>query len=244
MGFVYKNSIVGEITNKFLKGVAHLIYPQLCIVCNTQGVEVNDAFCIDCFSELPFTNQCQLKQNNFKDTFAGKIKIEHGASLFFFVKQGIVQKLIQELKYKNKPNNGTIMGKMLGYEILKSPYFRKIDFVVPIPLHNIKKSIRGYNQSEKIAHGITNIIGAEISVDNVVRIKNTDTQTKMNQEERKQNVSNAFAVKDVSVFENKHLLIVDDVLTTGSTLLECSNSIKDIQGVKLSFATLAMGETV
>ncbi len=233
-----------NIANKFSGGIIHLLYPQLCVSCKHQEIEVNDMFCIDCFSELPFTNQCQLKQNTFREHFEGKIKIEHGASLLFFVKQGIVQRLIHDLKYNNKPDMGIKMGKILGNEIFKSPYFGNIDFVIPVPLHHKKKSIRGYNQSEKIAIGITNVIGAEVVTKNIVRIKNTATQTRMNQEQRSENVGNAFVSNNPSVFENKHVLIVDDVLTTGSTLLECSKTLKKIKGVKISFATLAMGEYV
>ncbi len=233
-----------NIANKFVEGITHLIYPQLCAICNSEEVCVNDTFCIDCFSELPFTNQCQLKQNTFKEHFEGKVKIIHGASLLFFVKQGIIQRLIHDLKYKNKPDIGIKMGKILGYEILKSPHFGKIDFVVPVPLHRRKKSIRGYNQSQKIALGVSNIIGSKTVTENIVRVKNTATQTKMNLEQRSQNVDDAFTSNNQSIFKNKHVLIVDDVLTTGSTLLECSKPLRKIQGVKLSFATLAMGEYV
>ncbi len=239
---IRRNIGVLNIVNQFVKGIIHLIYPQLCAVCKYQEIETNEIFCIDCFSKLPFTSQCQLKKNIFKDNFKGKIKIEHGASLLFFVKQGIVQELIHDLKYNNKPDIGIKMGKILGYEILKSPYFGKIDFIVPVPLHRQKKSTRGYNQSEKIALGISNITGSKIISKNIIRTKNTATQTKMNQEQRSKNVSGAFTSKDPSIFKNKHVLIVDDVLTTGSTLLECSKPIRNIEGIKLSFATLAMGE--
>ncbi len=240
----HKNIESSNIAKKFVTGIMHLIYPQLCAVCGYQGIEVNDIFCIDCFSELPFTNQCQLEQNTFKEHFESKIRIEHGASLLFFVKRGMVQGIIHDLKYKDKPEIGIKTGKILGYEILKSPYFGKIDFVVPVPLHHRKKMIRGYNQSEKIAIGIADVIGAKILTGNIVRVKNTATQTKMNTEQRSENVSNAFTSKAPSVFKNKHVLIVDDVLTTGSTLLECSKPIRNVQDVKLSFATLAMGEYV
>ncbi len=229
---------------QYLKGIINMIYPELCIACNNQDREANEAFCIDCYSELPFTNQCMLKNNTFKEHFKGKIKIEHGAALFFFVKKGIIQRLIQELKYKNNPKIGVMLGSMLGLEIAKSPYFGKIDLVVPVPLHPQKKAKRGYNQSEKIVTGIVKTLGAKICTNNLVRVKNTTTQTQMNREQRISNLENAFMINDKSKFENKNILLVDDVLTTGSTLLESSKILRNIDGLKLNFATLAMGEYV
>jgi ComF family protein len=167
-----------------------------------------------------------------------------GNALFFFVKQGIVQGLIQELKYKNKPQYGIILGEIMGETRFGDAIKENADIIIPVPLHKSKENKRGYNQSKMFAQGLSNSTGKPISINNLIRTKNTSTQTKMNREQRIENLKNAFEVSDAEEFTGKHILLVDDVLTTGSTLLECASVINQIPQIKISFATIAMGEPV
>ncbi len=227
---------------EYIDSFLYLFYPELCIVCNKNDREVNDTFCLECYSELPFTNQTTIPKNQFIQHFEGKIKIEHGAALFYFVKQGIVQNIIQNLKYNDKPQYGVKMGEIFGYSIKDNSYFLNIDMIVPVPLFKSKETARGYNQSLKFAEGISKVTSIPIVKNNLIRIRHTDTQTKMNRVQRLENLYDAFSVLEPKTFENKHILIVDDVLTTGATLLECGNQIMKVKKTKISMATIAMGQ--
>jgi ComF family protein len=229
---------------EYLKSFFHLIYPNLCIACNKRTTDINETFCLDCYTELPFTHHSDLKTNEFADHFKGKIGIRFATSLFYFVKTGVVQNIVKQLKYHGKDIYGIKLGQLFGSSFQNSELATSINIIVPVPLHIKKESKRGYNQSLKFAEGIGTRLNIPVSKGNLVRIKNTLTQTKMNNEARIKNMLNAFSVENTFEFENKHVLLVDDVLTTGSTLLECAVTLKDIPGITISMATIAMGETV
>ncbi len=227
---------------EYWDSLLYLFYPDLCIICNNNDREVHDTFCFDCYTQLPFTYQGTALNNDFMQHFVGKIDIQHGAALFYFVKQGMVQSIIQELKYKNKPQYAIKMGEIFGASIKEDSYFKNIDAIVPVPLYKSKENKRGYNQSLKFAEGISKVLSIPIISNNLIRIRHTSTQTKMTREERLVNLKNAFTVENPHLFEGKHLLLVDDVLTTGTTLLECGKKILECRDVKISMATIAMGE--
>lgn len=229
---------------EYIKSLIHLIYPDLCIACNKRTTDINDSFCLDCYTELPFTNDIDLKENDFKDHFKGKIQICFATSLFYFVKTGVVQDIIKQLKYHGKDNYGIKLGQLFGITFQSSELVKSIDIIVPVPLHKKKEAKRGYNQSRKFGEGISTILNLPLSNGNLIRVKNTLTQTKMNNDARIRNMQNAFYVMNPGEFVNRHVLLVDDVLTTGSTLLECAVTLKDIPGITISMATIAMGDTV
>lgn len=233
-----------QFINEYLKSFSHLFYPELCISCQMNDREIEDAFCFDCYSKLPFTDQSNILENEFKEHFKGKVKIEHGAALFYFVKKGTIQEIISQFKYLNKTQYGIILGEIFGKVIQQSKYFEFIDAIVPIPLHPKKQKSRGFNQSEILAKGLSKQLLIPVISNNMIRGKNTSTQTKMSREERINNLRNAFYLKKPVLFEGKHILLLDDVLTTGSTLLECAHQLKSIKGIKISMATIAMGEPV
>ncbi len=234
-----KNKLV-EYINNFID----LFYPDLCIACHKEDKEIYDAFCFNCYAKLPFTGFDDFTNNDFTSHFKGKLNIEMGNALFFFVKEGIVQNLIKELKYKHMPQYGIKLGEIMGATKFGQELKQSIDLIIPVPLHKKKERQRGYNQSLMFAQGLSKSINKPVSSNNLQRTKNTSTQTKMNREQRIDNLHNAFRLFAPSEFENKHILIVDDVLTTGSTLLECASAFRNIQGINISFATIAMGETV
>ena len=227
---------------EYIDSLVYLFYPDLCIICNKNDREVHDIFCLECYSKLPFTNQTNTTTNRFTQHFEGKIDIEHGAALFYFVKQGSVQALIQDIKYKNKPQYGVLIGELFGHTLTSGTTFKNIDLIVPVPLFKEKEAERGYNQSLKFAVGISKITSIPIAQSNLIRTRHTNTQTKMNREQRLENLKDAFTVQDPKSFENKHILLVDDVLTTGATLLECGKQILECKNTRISMATIAMGE--
>jgi len=232
--------------NDYIKSISHLFYPELCISCNTNNREIDNTFCIECYSDLPFSNQVfnNSKDNKFTEHFIGKLTVEKGASLFYFVKQGKIQEIIKELKYRNKPQYGIMLGRLFGNIIINDQSYSKLDAIVPVPLHKNREQKRGYNQSLMFAKGISEVLNTPIIKNNLIRVKQTDTQTKMNRNARIKNLKGAFEIKDKSIFKNKHILLVDDVLTTGTTLLECGLQIKFISGTKLYLGTIAMGEPI
>jgi competence protein ComFC len=171
--------------------------------------------------------------------FAGRLKLEKATALFSFQKGSRFRKLLHSLKYKNKPEIGVLLGRELGAEMKKSGNFKNIDAIIPVPLHSKRLKERGYNQSEQIGHGISEILGIPQYTDVFFRNEYTKTQTRMNREERWNNVSGKFNVKNSEKIQNKHVLLVDDVITTGSTLEACGEILLQTEGLKLSIAVLA-----
>jgi ComF family protein len=197
-------------------------------------------FCLECFLKLPKTNYHLNPDNRATDRFAGKIPVVKGASYLYYNKEGIGQKIIAEIKYKDNSSLGEWMGDMLAKDWFPSGFFSDIDYLVPVPLHPSKKRKRGFNQAEMIALGISYIAGIQVDNKNVFRKKANTTQTKKSLFERWKNTKDLFEVKNLDFFKDKHVLIVDDVLTTGSTLEAVAQCILKAKGVKISFLSLAI----
>jgi ComF family protein len=197
-------------------------------------------FCLACFLKLPKTNYHLSPDNRATDRFAGKIPIAKGASYLYYNKGGISQKLIAEIKYRDNRNLGEWMGVLLAKDWLSSGFFHEIDCLIPVPLHPSKERKRGFNQSEIIALGISQITGIQINTKNVIRKKANETQTKKGRFERWTNTKDLFEAKDIDFFNNRHVLIIDDVLTTGSTIEAVAQSILNAKNIKISLLSLAI----
>ena len=223
-----------------LSNFISLFYPKLCITCGEPLVAAESYFCLECFLKLPKTNYHLSPDNRATDRFAGKIPVAKGASWLYYDKGGISQKLIAEIKYRDNRNLGEWMGALLAKDWLASGFFHGIDCLVPVPLHPSKEKKRGFNQSETIALGISQITDIRINTKNVIRKKANETQTKKTLFERWKNTKDLFEVKDIDFFNNKHVLVVDDVLTTGSTLEAVVQSILKAKDVKISILSLAI----
>ncbi|MDR2621210.1 MAG: ComF family protein [Dysgonamonadaceae bacterium] len=223
-----------------LQNFVSLFYPKLCVICGTPLVADENYFCLECFLKLPKTNYHLNPDNQVADRFAGKIPLVKGASYLYYNKGGTGQKLIAEIKYKDNRNLGEWMGAFWAKEWLSSDFFSDIDYLVPVPLHPSKKRKRGFNQAEAIALGIARVTGIPVDTENVFRKKANTTQTKKGLFERWENTKDIFEVKSLDFFKNKHILIIDDVLTTGSTLESVAQSILKTKGVKISLLSLAI----
>lgn len=171
--------------------------------------------------------------------FWGRVAITAATSEFYFSKGSIIQNLIHELKYKGNRKAGVYLGNLMGNSLLKSNRFLNIDMLVPLPLFAKKEFKRGYNQAMVLCEGIAEVMNLPIVTKNVIRIVHTETQTKKGRIERWENVEKSFAVKDLSVLKGKHILLIDDVITTGATMEACGAEILKVDNAKLSIATLA-----
>jgi ComF family protein len=195
-----------------------------------------------CNINLPRTDYHLRKDNPVEKMFWGKIPLERATSFFFYRKGSDFRQILHQLKYGGQKGIGAIMGRYMAAELLESGFFEGVDVILPVPLHKKKQQIRGYNQSEWIARGIAAVTGISIDTESVVRRKNTETQTRKSFLERWENVEGIFELNHAESLIGKHILIVDDVLTTGATTVECASCLTDIEGIRISILTLAMAE--
>ncbi len=217
-----------------------LLYPNLCLICGENLTKSEHQICLGCLTEIPRTNFHKLKDNPVEKRFWGKADIQKATSFFYFTKGSPFQKLLHELKYRDNKEIGELMGKYSAVDLLSDDTFCSVDYIVPIPLHPKKFAKRGYNQSELICNGISKILAKPVETKSLIRVQANTTQTKKSVFERFENTAGVFELKHKETFENKHILLVDDVLTTGSTIEAAIHAIKKCDGVKVSIFTLAM----
>ena len=215
-----------------------LLYPDICLSCGGTMVKGEEVVCIRCMMQLPKTNFHLDAINPIIKHFWGKVPVHAATAYYFFNKGEKVQELIHALKYRNKPEVGHKIGRLLGYDLKASTLFKDIEAIVPVPLHANKIAIRGYNQSEQLAIGL--VEAYNISCTNLlIRNKHTETQTHKHRFERFVNVNSVFEINNMESAVNKHILLVDDVITTGSTLVACAEELLKIRGVRVSIAAMA-----
>jgi len=217
-----------------------LLYPNLCVICNESLVRGEELICFHCLHQMPKTNYHLELDNTVEKRFWGKVPVYRATSYFHFYKGSPFQQLLHELKYRGNKEIGRVMGRFAGVDLLDTDDFASIDVIVPVPLHPKKQLKRGYNQSEWIARGLSEALNKPVDATHLTRIKENATQTKKSVFERYQNTQGIFALNDVTVFEKKHVLLVDDVLTTGSTLEACALALMESNFVKVSVFTLAL----
>ncbi|MBN1950848.1 MAG: ComF family protein [Bacteroidales bacterium] len=215
-----------------------LFYPKLCLACQSALQGNEHILCTSCMNSLPETSYFRDTQQPVMELFNGRLKLEHAGSLLFFEKGSKYRNLIYQLKYKGKKEAGIFLGKLMGARILESRS-GSIDCIVPVPLHKSRLRRRGYNQSAILAAGISPMLNIPVVEDVLIRKKHTATQTRKGRFERWQNVEDRFECRKASTLENKHVLLVDDVVTTGATLEAAGSCLLAIPGLTLSVATAA-----
>jgi len=222
-----------------LSNLLHLFYPQICTGCASDLLDENNLLCLKCINTLPHTNYAQHANNQVEKIFWGRIPLAAAHSQFYFSKSSMVQELMHQLKYKSNQSIGMYLGEMMGNSLLNSNRFIDVDGLVPLPMYADKQRRRGYNQAAVICKGMALAMNIPVLNNNVCRQYATETQTRKSRVERWENVSGSFVIKDPAALAGKHLLLVDDVLTTGATLEAAGNSILQCDNVKLSIATVA-----
>jgi len=225
---------------ELIKDFVNLFFPRNCSACGKSLLKNEEVICTQCLYHLPRTNYHLQKENPISQLFWGKANIENATAFYFFNKGSIFQKLIHKLKYQGQQDIGIALGSYLGSAMLDSPLYKDIDVIIPVPLHLKRQKKRGYNQSECIAKGIAKHLPSIVDTKSLYRTKATETQTKKSRMERWENVDSIFAVRKNHNLSNKHILLVDDVITTGATLEACAESLLKIENVKVSIAAIAV----
>lgn len=219
--------------------VLGLVYPNLCCGCGASLYRGEKVICTSCVAKMPRTNYHRYHDNPIDKIFWGRVKLENATSFFLFIKGSPYQNMLHHLKYRGRRDVGICLGEMFGRDLLEAPGFSQINCIIPVPLHPDKERKRGYNQSQVIAEGLANVLGIAVETNVLKRQVFTQTQTKKSRYERWENVEEVFDVQNPGLIEGKHVLLVDDVLTTGATLEGCAHKLLKINGVKISVATLA-----
>jgi ComF family protein len=218
-----------------------LIYPNQCYGCDSVLNKQETGICLNCLSNLPRTNFEKDFDNPVAKLFWGRVQLVYGLSAFHFNKKGIIQKLMHELKYKNATIVGEVLGRELGETVIEASFPLPVDAIVSVPLHPKKLRQRGYNQSDFIANGVANVLHKPVFDGVVERVVYSISQTKKGRYARWENVEEIFVAQRPEVLEGKHILVVDDVVTTGATLESCCSAILKIPNAKVSVATVASG---
>jgi ComF family protein len=224
-----------ELIVSFIK----LIFPDLCVVCGGRLIDHNKFLCLSCLENLPKTGYHLRRENRAKCCFEGKIPIERASSYLYYSKGGITQSIVREIKYHKNLKLGKWIGEVIAKEIAPSGFFDGIDIMLPVPLHRSKERKRGYNQSTVIAQGIQSVTAIPIDTGSIIRTKANPTQTTKTFFERWQNTHGIFELVDAERLKNRHILLIDDVLTSGSTLEAVARAAIMAEGTKISVLTIA-----
>ncbi|MDM8177288.1 MAG: phosphoribosyltransferase family protein [Pseudosphingobacterium sp.] len=223
---------------RYFQALVSLLYPELCAGCKRSLYEHESLICTHCLYHLPITNFHLDPANAASKQLWGRVPLQVVSSYLYYVKGSTVQNILHHLKYFNKPEIGNMLGKRYG-ELLYCSTFRHVDLIVPVPLHPKKLKKRGYNQSEFFAKGLSESFKVPIETGNLIRHTRTESQTTKRRYERYENMKEIFEVLKPQTFQDKHILLVDDVLTTGATIEACAYKLLEIAGVRVSVVTLA-----
>lgn len=223
-----------------LNEILSLIFPHVCLACAQPLQNKEMHVCLSCKSKLPKTHFAKRIENPVFTLLWGKAQIVHASSAFYFKKGNRVQKLMHQLKYKGKEELGVELGTLMGSELSQSEIYDEVDFVIPVPLHPSKKRLRGYNQCDSIAYGLSEFMGIEVDTEGIKRRRFNSTQTKKGHYERHKNVENLFEVACPEKYSQKTILLVDDVITTGSTLASLAKRLNEVSDCKILVSTLAI----
>lgn len=228
-----------NVKTNILSPLVHLFYPHICTGCGSDLVEEDNLLCLKCVNDLPHTNFGMHAGNPVEKIFWGRVPLTAAMSEFYFAKGTLIQTLIHEFKYNGNIDIGMYLGRIMGNSLLNNNRFTKVDALIPLPLFADKEFKRGYNQAAIICNGISEATNIPVIRNNVVRNRFTQTQTRKHRTERWENVASSFQVNNPHELKNKHLILVDDVVTTGATLEACGAEILKVEGTMLSIATLA-----
>lgn len=224
-----------------LNDLASIFYPRNCVCCHQALSQAEKDCCIICLTDLPRTNFVNYDENSVAKLFWGRIELTFGFSVFHFHKEGKLQALLHALKYKSKTQIGEFLGREMGKDFSGSKWNNSTDLILPIPLHPKKERLRGYNQCDFLARGMSSTAGIPYLSNVIERVTNTSTQTKKSKYERWKNVNSIFEVSNANKILGKNVLLIDDVITTGSTLESCAQTLLQSGAKSVGIAVVASG---
>lgn len=227
-----------EIRSSFL----HLFFPHVCVGCGSDVISEQNEICLYCAQELPGTNFEAYSNNPVEKRFWGRLALQDATANFYFSKESLMQRLIHQFKYKRNKELGLQLGRLMGDTLKRSNRF-KVDALIPLPLFPKKEAKRGYNQAEVLCHGIAEALGLPVLNNVITRPQHTETQTQKGRIERWKNIEGKFFLANSAAIKDKHILLVDDVITTGATLESCGSELLKAENVRLSIACLCYAAT-
>ncbi len=220
------------------ESLLHLAFPHVCEGCGSDILQTKHMLCVHCIAALPQTNFHLFDNNPVEKIFWGRVPLVHATAQYYFTKESLMQRLMHQFKYKGNKELGLYMGSLMAQAILAPNRFQSVDLIIPLPLFAAKEKRRGYNQAEILCNGMAEIMKLPVIKKAIIRTKHTESQTNKNRVERWQNMEGRFELVNEKAINGKHILLVDDVVTTGATLEACSREILKAQNVQLSIATL------
>ena len=223
-----------------LNNLVNLFYPYHCMICEKPLIESERHICLGCLCDLPKTNYHISKSNPSRDLFSGYPQINEVTAFLYFEKEGTTQKLVHSLKYNGNKILAEYMGRIAALELQNYGFYASIESIIPIPLHPKKEKKRGYNQSVLIAKGISSVYECQIDDKALKRSTDTKSQTRKSVYERHVNVEKIFEVTDIEHLYGKHVLLVDDVLTTGATISSCIDALLSVPEINISIFSLSI----
>jgi len=226
-----------------LKNLLKLIFPKLCCGCNNLLLQNENSICASCRHSIPLTNHHLIANNNVTKKFYGLIDLEFGSSMLYFHKGGIVQKMIHNLKYRGNEKIGVVLGEWYANELKNNPIINSVTEIIPVPLHKKRLNERGYNQVDSFCKALSKELNIPFNNNLLKRKKYSKTQTTKNKIERQLYSASVFDVSFSERDENKHFLLIDDVITTGSTLELCAKALLKIPNTKVSIVTIAFTDS-
>ena len=223
-----------------IKDILGLFYPQICLTCAKVLTKYEEILCFSCRTDLPVTNFSKLNENEIEKIFYGRIPVEAATSLLHYSKKGSVQKLIHQLKYKKQQHIGILLGEMLGDEMQLYNRFNTVDCIIPVPLHPKKLKSRGYNQVTLFGQTLSQKLNVPYYSDILKGKVSQKTQTHKSRFDRLKHLEDNFELVNKELLENMHILLIDDVVTTGATLEACCIQLSQSKNIKISIATMAI----
>ena len=224
---------------QYLQNFSELLYPKLCGGCGNHLYENEEVVCVYCRASLPLSGECDFENNASEKLFWGKVSITAAASFLFFQKKSSTQHLLHQLKYQQKENIGEWLGEQFAYSLQSKGRFAAVEIIIPIPLHPSRIKFRGYNQCDAIARGMASVLLIPIVNGVLTRSVATQSQTKKNRFQRFENMNSVFSVAQASAIKGKNILILDDVLTTGATLVSAAQVLQQAGSNKLFVGAVA-----
>ena len=216
-----------------------LLFPRLCYACGAHLLRNEKLICTECHVFIPRTGFHLKRENPVEQLFWGRCKIEKAAAYSFYNRGSRIRRLIHNLKYRGAREAGFEIGRIYGDALRISGFTDDIDLIMPVPLHPSKEKQRGFNQSKIISDGLADTTGLPVVTDVLVRESRSATQTRRSRYDRWTNVEGIFAVYDSEKIKDRHILLVDDVITTGSTIEACANELLKVDGVRISVVAIA-----